>query len=100
MPTENNKTSTGANEQDKSREFFEKREMNQPANDADNAGDDSFTPIYLNDDNVLQTPGEKKHDESVDLQKNDTVEPIDIDAEETMFDKLNDAERNGSGMGQ
>ena len=52
QPAEN----TGKN---KRTDFFEKKEMNNEMNDADNAGDDTFTPIYLNDDNVLQTPEEK-----------------------------------------
>lgn len=92
MPTEDNKQT-----KDTRTDFFEKREMNADVDDKQNAGDDSFTPIYLNDENVLQTPEEKKHDESVNLQKNDKVEAIDIDAEETTFDKLNNEERDSSG---
>ncbi len=82
---------------DKRTDFFEKREMNADINDTDNAGDESFTPIYLDEENVLQTPEEKQHDENTDLKKNDKVEAVDIDAEETIFDKMNDEERNGVG---
>ncbi len=89
QPTEN----TGKN---KSTDFFEKREMNKDVTDADNAGDDSFTPIYLNDETVLQTPDEKKHDESIHAEQNDKMEVMDTDKDETMFDKLNDnAQRRG-----
>jgi hypothetical protein len=99
MQTEaNNQQPTSDNTKDKRTDFFEKREMNAAVNDDDNAGDSSFTPIYLDDENVLQTPEEKKHDESVNLQKNDSVEAINIDAEETTFDKMNDEERNGMGQ--
>ena len=93
MQTEDNKQP----QKDKRTDFFEKREMGMDTNDADNKGDNSFTPIYLNDDNVLQTPGEKQHDESVNAQKNDKLEATDIDADKTTFDKMNDAERNGIG---
>lgn len=92
MQTENNQP-----QKDKRTDFFEKREMNMNTDDADNKGDNSFTPIYLNDENVLQTPEEKQHDESVNAQKADKLEAIDIDAEETTFDKMNDEERNGIG---
>ena len=92
MPSENN------NEQKDARtEFLKKTEMNATIDDKDNAGDGSFTPIYLNSDTTLQTPSEKKHDESIDPQKNDKVESIDVDAEETTFDKLNNEERDSSG---
>ena len=64
--------------------------MNKEVNDADNAGDDTFTPIYLNDETVLQTPDEKKHDDSTHAQQNDKVEAINVDENETIFDKLND----------
>ncbi len=80
----------------KSTDFFEKREMNKEVTDADNAGDDTFTPIYLNDESVLQTPEEKKHDDSINAQQNDKVEVIDTDKDETTFDKLNDnSQRRG-----
>ncbi len=92
MPTEDNKQPKDART-----DFFEKREINANIDDKENAGDESFTPIYLDDENVLQTPEEKKHDESVNLQKNDKVEATNIDAEETTIDKLNDAERDSSG---
>lgn len=71
--------------------------MNADLDDKDNAGDDSFTPIYLNSDTTLQTPEEKKRDESIDPQKGDKVEATDVDIEETTFDKLNDAERDPNG---
>lgn len=93
MQTEDNKQP----QKDKRTDFFEKREMGIDANDADNKGDDSFTPIYLNDESVLQTPGEKQHDESVNAQKNNKLEAMDTDIEETTFDKMNDEERNGIG---
>lgn len=92
MQTDNNQP-----QKDKSTDFFEKREMNMDSSDADNKGDGSFTPIYLNDENVLQTPQEKQHDESINPQQNNKLEAIDIDDEETIFDKLNDEERNGIG---
>ncbi len=94
---EDNKQSATEDNKDKRTNFFEKREMNKGITDEDNAGNESFTPIYLNDDNVLQTPEEKKHDESTYAQKNDKLEAIDIDADETTFDKMNDEERNGVG---
>ena len=94
---ENNQSSAGNDTKNKRTDFFEKREMNHDITDADNTGDESFTPIYLDDDNVLQTPEEKKHDESINAQKNDKLEAIDIDADETTFDKMNDEERNGIG---
>jgi hypothetical protein len=84
-------------QKDSRTDFFEKRETNANIDDKANAGDDGFTPIYLDDENVLQTPEEKQHDETVDPQKNDTVEATDIDNEETTFDKLNDSERDSSG---
>ncbi len=96
MQEQNNPKQKENSGKNKSTEFFEKREMNNEVNDADNAGDDTFTPIYLNDESVLQTPGEKKHDDSINLQQNDKVEVIDTDRDETMFDKLNDnAQRRG-----
>ncbi len=94
---ENSQPQAEQNSKDKRTDFFERREMNNDITDEDNKGDDSFTPIYLNDDNVLQTPEEKRHDESVNAQANNKVEAIDIDAEETTFDKMNDEERNGIG---
>lgn len=93
MQTEDNNQS----QKDKRTDFFEKREMNMDITDADNQGTNAFTPIYLDDENVLQTPEEKQHDDSVDAQKNDKLEAIDIDAEKTTFDKMNDEERNGIG---
>lgn len=87
------KENTGKN---KSTDFFEKREMNNEVNDADNAGDDTFTPIYSDDENVLQTPEEKEHDDSINPQQNDKVEVIDTGKDETLFDDLNDnAQRRG-----
>ena len=97
MQTQENTPATDKETKNKSTDFFEKREMNKDITDKDNAGDDSFTPIYLDDENVLQTPQEKQHDESVNAQKNDKVEATNIDAEETIFDKMNDEERNGIG---
>ena len=92
---ENNQPQTEEKAKNKSTDFFEKREMNNDITDEDNAGNEAFTPIYLNDNNILQTPGEKKHDEGVDTQKNDKMEAINIDTDETIFDKMNDEERNG-----
>ncbi len=94
---EQNKTQPADDSQKNKRtDFFEKIEMNNEVNDDDNAGDNSFTPIYLNDNNVLQTPEEKKHDEGINAQQNDKLEAVNPDANETLFDKLNNnAQRHG-----
>ena len=94
---ENNQPSEAKKGTDKRTDFFEQREMNNDITDGDNAGNESFTPIYLNNDSVLQTPEEKKKDESINAQKNDKLESINVDAEQTTFDKMNDEERNGIG---
>jgi len=91
-----NQPSVNNEAKDKRTEFFEKREQNANLDDADNAGDDSFTPIYLNDETVLQTPEEKKHDESVDPQKNDKVETTDTNSGGTVFDRMNDEAGSGN----
>ena len=100
MQTEENTQQHKGEEKKESTSFFEKREMNDEINDADTAAEDAFVPIYLDDDNVLQTSEEKKEDEGINPQQNDKMEAIDIDRNETEFDKLNDAERNGDGMGE
>lgn len=91
MPTENSQQQGARNE------FLKKEEMNANLTDKDNAGDDTFTPIYLNSDTTLQSPEEKKQDESINPQKDDKVEATDVDDEETTFDKLNDEERDPNG---
>ena len=58
--------------------------------DEDNAGDNSFTPIYLDSDNTLQTPDEKKHDETVDPGKSTTIEASEDDLHDTLFDRMGD----------
>ncbi len=97
METQDNNKSSQQEQKDKRTDFFEKREMNLDTDDAANAGDESFTPIYLNEDSVLQTPEEKEHDERIDPQENDKMEAMEFDARETTFDKLNNEERNGVG---
>lgn len=96
MQEENEQQPCDNSGKNKRTDFLEKREMNNEVTDADNAGDEGFTPIYLDDENVLQTPEEKKQDESTNSQKNDKVEVIDTDKDETLFDKLNDnSQRRG-----
>lgn len=94
---ENSQPSEEKKATDRRTDFFEQREMNNDIKDDDNAGDESFTPIYLNDESVLQTPEEKQKDESTNAQEDDKLEAINIDSNETIFDKLNDEERNGIG---
>ena len=90
----------GEANRDKHINFLEKEEMGLDMTDADNAGDAGFTPIYLNtDNNTLQTPDEKRHDESVDPGKSKKVEASEDDLDETMFDRLKDDDTNtGSNM--
>lgn len=90
MQEENKQQPSENSSKNKRTDFFEKREMNNEINDADNKGDESFTPIYLTDNSVLQTPEEKQHDEGVNAQQNNKLEAMDLDADETMLDKLND----------
>jgi len=77
-------------------DFLEKEEMGLDITDADNAGDASFTPVYLDSDNTLQTPAEKQHDEQVDPDKSTTVEASEDDLDETLFDRLNKGDQNTS----
>ncbi len=83
--------------QDKHINFLEKEETGANITDADNAGDDSFTPIYLDDDNTLQTPDEKRHDESVDPGKSTTMEASEDDLNDTAFDRMKGEERTNIG---
>lgn len=76
--------------------FLEKEEMDMDITDADNAGDANFTPVYLDEDNTLQTPDEKRHDEQVHPGKNEKVEPSEDDLDETLFDRLNSGDQNTS----
>jgi hypothetical protein len=80
----------GEANRDKHINFLEKEEMGNDITDADNAGDASFTPMYLDTDTTLQTPEEKQHDEQVDPRKSRTVEASEDDLDETMFDRLKD----------
>ena len=86
----------GEANQEKHINFLEKEEMGFDTTDADNAGDANFTPIYLEDDNTLQTPDEKQHDEQVDPGKSTKVEASDDDLDETLFDRLNKGDQNTS----
>lgn len=86
----------GEANRDKHINFLEKEEMGQEITDADNAGDASFTPVYLDDDNTLQTPDEKKHDEQVSPGTGNRVEASEDDLDETMFDRLNKGDQNTS----
>ncbi|TKK69913.1 hypothetical protein FC093_07500 [Ilyomonas limi] len=74
--------------------FLEKEEMGLDRTDADNAGDATFTPVYLDADNTLQTPEEKQHDEQVNPGKNTKVEASEDDLDETLFDRLNKGDKN------
>jgi len=103
MDTEQNKNeqdislqAPGEANREKHINFLEKEEMGLDITDADNAGDASFTPIYLDTDNTLQTPDEKQHDEKVHPGKNDRLEASEDDLDETMFDRLNSGDQNTS----
>ncbi len=87
---DNHLQAPGEANRDKHINFLEKEEMGLDRTDADNAGDASFTPMYLDTDNSLQTPEEKQHDEQVDPGKSRTVEASEDDLDETMFDRLKD----------
>jgi len=76
--------------------FLKKEEMGLDRTDEDNAGDASFTPIYLDSDNTLQTPDEKMHDEQVNPGKSTHVEASEDDLDETIFDKANTGDQQTS----
>lgn len=87
-------------QEDARKEFLKKEAMGIEHTDEENAGTDSFTPIYLNSDTTLQTPEEKQHDESIDPGKNNTVEASEDDLNETSFDKMKDRGQAGIEAGR
>jgi hypothetical protein len=90
----------GEASRDKHINFRKKEEMGIERTDEDNAGDASFTPIYLNSDTTLQTPDEKKHDESVNPGKSTHVEASEDDLHDTLFDRLGDNNPEQSNGGE
>ena len=93
----NSQQPPGEDSKDKRIDFLKKEEMGLERDDADNAGDEGFTPIYLNSDTTLQTPGEKQHDESVHPDKNTSVEASEDDLHDTTFDRMKNEERTNIG---
>lgn len=77
---------------DKRTEFLKNEQMGMDPDKQDNAGDDTFTPIYLNDNTTLETPEEKQREESTVKPRADKLETYNEDLTKTEFDKMNDDE--------